>query len=55
MLFTDDLVLVAETVEEVEDELTIWRAKIQYEWLMISRLKAEYLIPSRQHGVVKLD
>ena len=31
MLFADELVLVSETVEEVEDELEIWRAVILIE------------------------
>ena len=55
MLFADDLVLVSETVEEVEEELEIWRAVIENKGLRISRSKTEYLVPSHQQGVVKLE
>ena len=55
MLFADDLVLVSETVEEVEEELERWRAVIENKGLRISRSKTEYLIPSHQQGVVKLE
>ena len=37
MLFADDLVLVSETVEEVEEELERWRAVIENKGLRISR------------------
>ena len=52
MLFADDLVLVGETVEE---ELERRRAVIENKWLRISRSKTEYLVPSHQQGVVKLE
>ena len=52
MLFADDLVLVSETVEE---ELERWRAVIENKGLRISRSKTEYLVPSHQQGVVKLE
>ena len=52
MLFTDDLVLVSETVEE---ELERWRAVIENKGLRISRSKTEYLVPSHQQGVVKSE
>ena len=55
MLFADDLVLVSETVEEVEEELERWRAVIENKGLRISRSKTEYLVPSHQQGVVKLE
>ena len=55
MLFTDDLVLVGETVEEVKEELGRWRAVIDNKGLRISRSKTEYLVPSYQRGVVKLE
>ena len=54
MLFADDLLLVSETVEEVEEELERWRAVIQNKGLRISRSKTQYLVPSHQQGVVKL-
>ena len=52
MLFADNVVLVSETVEEVEEELERWRALIQNKGLRISRSKTEYLVPSHQQGVV---
>ena len=56
MLFADDLVLVSETVEEVEEELERWRADIENKGLRISRSKTEYLqVPSHQQRVVKLE
>ena len=55
MLFADDLVLVSETVEEVEEELERWRAVIENKGLRISRSKTEYLVPSHQQGVVKIE
>ena len=41
MLFADYLVLVSETVEEVEEELERWRAVIENKVLRISRSKTE--------------
>ena len=55
MLFADDLVLVSETVEEVEEELERWRAIIENKVLIITRSKTEHLVPSHQQGVVKLE
>ena len=55
MLFAEDLVLVSETVEEVEEELERRRAVIENKGLRISRSKTEYLVPSHQQGVVKLE
>ena len=55
MLFADDLVLVSETVEEVEEELERWRAVIDNKELRIGRSKTEYLVLSYQQGVVKLE
>ena len=55
MLFADDLVLVSETVEEVEEELERWRAVIENKGLRISRSKTEYMVQSHQQGVVKLE
>ena len=52
MLFADDLVLVSEMVEE---KLERWRSIIENRELRISRSKTEYLIPSHQQGVVKLE
>ena len=52
MLFADDLVLVSETVEEVEEELERWRAVIENKGLRISRSKTEYLVPSHHQGVL---
>ena len=54
MLFAGKLVLVGETVEEVEEELERWTAVIENKELRISRSKTEYLGPSHQQGVVKL-
>ena len=39
VLLADDLVLVSETVEEVEEELERWRAVIENKVLIISRSK----------------
>ena len=55
MLFAYDLVLVNETVEEVQEELERWRAAIENKVLIISRSKTEYVGPSHKHGVVKLE
>ena len=55
MLFADDLVVVSETVEEVEEELERWRAVIENKGLRISRSKTGYLVPCHQQGVVKLE
>ena len=55
MLFADDLVLMSETVEEVKEALERWRAVIENKGLRISRSKTEYLVPSHQQGVVKLE
>ena len=55
MLFADDLVPVSKTVEEVDEELERWRAIIENKGLRISRPKTEYLVPSHQQGVVKLE
>ena len=55
MLFADDLVLVSETVEEVEEELEIWRYVIGNKGLNISRSKTEYLVPYHQQGAVKSE
>ena len=55
MLFADDLVLGGETVDEVEEDLDRWRAVIENKGLRISRSKTEYLVPSHQQGVVKLE
>ena len=55
MLLSDDLVLVSETAEEVEEEPERWRAIIENKGLRISRSKTEYLVPSHQEGVVKLE
>ena len=46
LLFADDLVLVSETIEEVEEELERWRAVIENKGLRISRSKTQYLGPS---------
>ena len=55
MLFADDLVLVSETTEEVEEELERRRAIVENKGLRISRSKTEYLVPSHQQIVVKLE
>ena len=55
MLITDDLVLVSETEEEVEEVRERWRAVIEKNGLRISRSKTEYMVPSHQQGVVKLE
>ena len=47
--------LVGETVAKVEEELERWRAVIEDKGLRISRSKTEYLVPSHQQGVVKLE
>ena len=55
MLFAEYLVLVSETMEEVQEELERWRAVIENKGLRISRSKTEYLVPYHQQGVVKLE
>ena len=52
MLFADDLVLVSDTVEEVDEEPERCRAVIENKGLKISRSKTEYLVPSHQQGVI---
>ena len=47
--------LVSETAEEVVEELERWRAIIENKGLRIIRSKTEYLVPSHQQGVVKLE
>ena len=42
-------------MQEVEEELERWRAVIENKGLRISRSKTEYLVPSHQQGVVKLE
>ena len=46
---------LGETVEEAEEELETWRALIENKGLRISRSQTEYLVPSHQQGVVKLE
>ena len=55
MLFADDLVLVSETVEQVDEEVERRRTVIENNGLKIRRSKTEYLVPSHQQGVVKLE
>ena len=43
MLFADDIVLLAETKEEVNRKLEEWRAVLEDKGLLISRKKIEYL------------
>ena len=43
MLFADDIVLVAETREEVSNKLDEWREALEGKGLRISRTKTEYL------------
>ncbi len=43
MLFADDIVLVAETKEEVSNKLDEWREALEGKGLRISRTKTEYL------------
>ena len=50
MLFADDLMLVSETLDEVEEELERWRAVIENKGLIISRSKTVYLVPSHQQA-----
>ena len=52
MLFADELVLVSETVEE---ELERRRAVIENKGMIISRSETDYLVPSHQQGVVRLE
>ena len=49
------MVFVSETAEEVVEELERWRSIIENKGLRISRSKTEYLVPSHQQGVVKLE
>ena len=55
MQFADDLVLVSETAEEVDEALERRRAVIANKGLIISRSKTECMVPSQQHGIVKLE
>ena len=43
MLFADDIMLVAETREEVSNKLDEWREALEGKGLHISRTKIEYL------------
>ena len=43
MIFADDIVLVAETREEVSNKLDEWREALRGKGLRISRTKTEYL------------
>ena len=43
MLFVDDIVLVAETKEELNRKLEEWRVVLEDRGLRISRTKTEYL------------
>ena len=43
MLFADDIVLVAETKEEVNNKLEEWKEVLEGKGLRISRTKAKYL------------
>ena len=43
MLFADDIVLVAETMEEANSKLEEWRKALEGKGLRISRTKTEYL------------
>ena len=43
MLFADDIVLVAETKQEVKNKLEEWREVLEGKGLCISRTKTEYL------------
>ena len=43
MMFTDDIMLVAETREEVSNKLDEWREALEGKGLRISRTKTEYL------------
>ena len=43
MLFADNIVLVAETKEEVKNKLDEWRKALEGKGLHISRTKIEYL------------
>ena len=44
MLFADDIVLVAETKEQVNDKLEEWRAALECKGLRISRTKTVYVM-----------
>ena len=43
MLFVDDIVLLAETREDVSNKLDEWKAALEGKGLRISRTKIEYL------------
>ena len=43
VLFADDIILVAETSEEVNTKLEEWREFLESQGLHISRTKIEYL------------
>ena len=43
MLFTDDIVLVAETKVEVNAKLELWKEALESKGLKISRNKTEYM------------
>ena len=55
MLFADDMVLLRETVEEVQEKLERWTVVIEKKGLIISRSKTEYMAPFHQQGVAKLE
>ena len=39
MLFADNIVLLVETMEDVNSKLEEWRAVLEIKWLRISRMK----------------
>ena len=43
MLFADDIVLVSESLEELQERLELWRGLLEDYGLRVSRQKTEYL------------
>ena len=43
MLFADDIVICKENREKVKQRIKCWRYALQRKWMIVSKLKTEYL------------